>query len=199
MTRYVPVVLLAAALLLGYCYGVEKANTAKQAARIEDLTARLSADSARADSAEVQYRAAVRRAESVARLVPARLARRDRAVASTDSALDSSPGHMPATLPSTEMDSVRQVLRRIRAAVLVERLASDSAISALMSALEAKDRALAAADSVIYSVQAQLRSASELISEYEKQTRPSLMLRTGRFLRHAAIGAAAMAVWVAVR
>lgn len=215
MTRYGPIVLLAACLLLGYCYGVEKANGAKQAARVAALTQRLSVDSARADSALAQYRAERRRADSVSRLVPVRIARRDRAVASTDSVLaqvdsvlSAAPtpaqgGRLshgtPSAPESTEMDSVRQVLRRIREAVIVERLASDSVISSLQSVVEARDRALAASDSLIASLQAQVRGASELISEYERRANPSLMLRTGRFLRAAAIGAAAMAVLVVAR
>lgn len=194
MGRFLPAILLAACLVLGYCYGAERADGAKREARITALRHRADSLDAISASRQAEYARTRSRADSLAASARVRVVYRDRAVASTDSALARVDSLLP-TLPDTTARLVSTLLSTIRA----ERLLSSSAIASLSTALEAKDAALAASDSLIASLRSQIAASSELISEYRKLAHPSLLVRTGRFLRHAAIGAAAMAVFVMVR
>lgn len=115
-------------------------------------------------------------------------------MASTDSALA-----RVETLTVQLPDTLRQIVVALRATVLQERLASDSAISAPSSALALKDVALARAEAVIAAKDRELSAASELISGLRQQASPSGWRRAGAFLRHAAIGAAALAVVMVAR
>ncbi len=150
----------------------------------------------RADTARTAYRLALRRAEDSERRVRALRASRGRAVASTDSALARVDSVLPMSLLP---DSLAATVRTLMATVRAERLVSDSVILSLEQTVALKDSALTAADSVISAQASVIASQVELVRVLDRKAHPSLVSRTLSFARHAAIGAAVMAVVMVTR
>lgn len=194
MTRWWPALALVLILGLGYCYGQERAARATADARIPVLQHRADSLLVTIRSLRAAYAQSRRTADSVAAIARTALARRGRVVASTDSML-----HRVDTLLARDPTSLAPIVLSLRASLLSERAAADSAIASLSATVALKDLALSAADSVIAVQQSQLSASSALVSVLRREARPSFATRAGDFLRHAAIGAAVMAVFVVAR
>lgn len=192
--KYAPIALLAAVLLLGYCYGNERARNAELVTKERALRVQIDSQRSRRIELASAYSLAIQRADSLSRRVPVYRERRGRAAASTDSAVARVDSVLPA-LP----DSIGQAYAELRRAVLSERLSADSLVSSLESTVSALRVSIAAADSVIASQSRELSSYASLVQVLEREAHPPFWVRAGRVARSAAIGAAAALVWVAVR
>ena len=148
----------------------------------------------RGDSAIVRAHAESARATRLASLAASSVARRGRAVASTDSVVVRVDSVLP-TLPDTAQAVVRHLLETVR----TERLASDSAIASLSSALDASTSALRASESVVSSLQERLAVQDSLIAVLTRKAHPSFLTRVKRDAVKVASGMALMAMYLASR
>lgn len=177
MSKLYTTALLIGILFLGVCYGQERADAAKREVAVSQLKADAIAAAKRTAELTFSYARERQRGDSLQAIAAFAERRRDRAVASTDSVLtrvDSALADTLATPASTETDSahlaqLRTLVVDLRASVLRERLSSDSAILSLSSALDAKNAALAAADSVILAQGEQLAIAARTIQALQQR------------------------------
>lgn len=143
----------------------------------------------RADSIHREYERQVVRANRLEASARASDVRRGRAVASSDSvlALLDSALREPTLHPS---DTASSLLATVRTAWLSERESSSAVIAELWATVDAKNQALAQAQTSIQAFRATLAAQDSLVAVLTRRAHPSLWTRTVRTARVLAIGAA---------
>lgn len=184
------VLALAVALFL---YGREQRHAGRDMEREQVLRSQIAITKAHADSVVVDFRHAVHRADSLARLVPVFTARRASAMVRTDSVVvrvDSIFTAFP--------DTLRPVIQSLLSTVKAERMASDSAIQSLELTVSALQRTIGLADSALVARDAMIRTQAAALVALERRANPPILLRVLSAGRWVLVGAVAALAWVAV-
>ena len=193
MKRALPWLLVLTAVLT-WSYGRQRARDAVADERERVLRVQITNATRRSDSITAAYARTRSRADSLERHARGVVVYRDRAVASTDSAV----ARVDTVLQSLDSASAA-IVRRLTVSFQIERQLSSDAIASLTSALDAKDAALSASDSLIASLHARIAVSDSLLTVLTKRAHPSMVSRALSFARHAAVGAAVAMVWMAGR
>lgn len=183
---------LVVALVL-FLYGREQRHAGRDIEQSRAARAQISAASGRADSLAVRYALAIRRGDSLSRLVVATAARRAQAVAVTDGTVARVDTILRA-LP----DTLRPVLAALLSAVTLERLASDALVASLELSVAGLRSAIVVADSLMVAKDAVIAGQAAALSILQRQAHPPMLSRLLAAGQWVVVGAVAALAWVAV-